>query len=60
MSFDPNDFVELVSCEDRTETERLVKKIFASVDTDNSGYIERAEMYNMMKSFCTNFAEKSG
>lgn len=53
MSFDPNDFIALVSSTDATETETLVRKIFDSVDTDKSGLIDVQEMYNMMKTFVT-------
>ena len=59
MSFDPQDFVALMSCADRTETERLCRKIFSSVDTDGSGFIEKTEMFTMMKTYITFFTQKT-
>ena len=60
MSFDPNDFLALVSCADRTETERLVRKIFSSVDANDNGFIDKEEMHAMMRHFANHMSAKTG
>ena len=50
MSFNPKDFEDLFD-KDKTETERLCRKIFSTIDTDGSGFIDKPEMISMMKAY---------
>ena len=59
MSFDPEDFMQLTMSSDKAETERLVKKIFAVVDKDGNGAIDKEEMTVMMTQFATYMVKKS-
>ena len=57
--FDPEDFMKLTMTEDKAETEALVKKIFAVVDKDHNGALDKQEMTDMMKQFATYMCKKS-
>ena len=57
--FDPEDFMKLTMSEDKTETENLVKKIFAVVDKDGNGALDKQEMTQMMQQFATYMCKKS-
>ena len=48
--WDPKDTAVLANTKDPVEAEKLVLKYFASVDVNGSGFIEKEEMINVVKS----------
>ena len=50
MVWDPKDTAVLANTKDPVEAEKLVLKYFASVDVNGSGFIEKEEMINVVKS----------
>ena len=48
--WDAKDTEALANTKDPVEAERLVLKYFASIDVDNSGFIEKDEMITVVKS----------
>jgi predicted acetyltransferase len=43
-ALDPHDFEIIKKTDSRKELDRVLKKIFAAVNTDNSGYLDRKEI----------------
>lgn len=49
MAFNPDDFIALTLATNVEDTERLARKIFAAVDTNSSGSIEKDECAVMLR-----------
>jgi len=57
--FSAEDFIKLTNSTDKHETISLAKRIFDSVDTNNSGFIDQEEMLAMMVTFGQYLSKKN-